>query len=218
MNTAQLISNVYLLQEGERPTFSEGSSDWNAILDTANLKIDEWMTEADWASLYDPYHQVAIVSSTDTFSLPSDARKLSDAAGDFVVIECLDGTVSEYEVVRPEELKRYRGGKVCAKSGRSIRFTRPFNTEDKEFGGNIKAPVYLYASHLLTGTDPTPVDDPNWLVKATAAERVRVDIVNSYQYSNLISEANALMTNMKRDNEAQLQHIYNSFRAGGRSW
>lgn len=220
MLASEFVTAVYLKAERKIPTFLSGSSKWNTILAIGNSKIDAWMTEPDanWDSLYDSIYPIGTVSATNTFELDDEVRILSPAPGDYVIITHTDGTISEYETVKAKDLKRYATGNYCAKVGRNLVFSRAFTTSDTESGGTITAPVYRYAEHLINDNDEVPVDDPNWLVLATAAEYNRGDIVKQNQYPNIINEANALMEAMKISNEAQVEDAPRPWNPGGATW
>jgi len=79
--------------------------------------------------------------------------------------------------------------------------------------------VKLYPEKLTSAGSTVPVDDPNWLVKITAAEWVRNDSVRQNQYPNLIAEANALMEKMKEANDgSQVSDVLIDMPSLGRSW
>lgn len=217
MNRDAFVQAVYLLSEGELPDFDSNDEEYQTIVATGNLKIDEWANETDWASLYDGETTVGTVSAGKrTFDLPDELRKLSTTLGDSVVIR-KDSQDYEYDTVTPDDLRRI-GGRVCAKQGRSLVFAKAFSADDSQVGGTLLVPGYLYPEKLESASSTVPVDDPNWLVKITAAEIVRKDVSNQNQYANLVAEANALMENMKRDNTAQFNEVIAPWSPGGRSW
>ena len=220
MNTIQFVTAVYLKAERKIPTCVSGSSKWNVILGIANGKIDTWMTEpgTNWNSLYNPEYAVGNISTASTYDLDDEIRIISSAPGDYIVIVHVNGNTTDFETVDADALKQHTSGNYCAKIGRTLVFNRTFKTTDPEYGGSIKVPGYLYASHLVNDTDEVPVDDAEWLVTATAAEYNRGDIVKQNQYANLVNEANALMEAMKVANSAQVEYIPMSWSAGGATW
>jgi hypothetical protein len=69
-------------------------------------------------------------------------------------------------------------------------------------GGTLKVAGYYIPADLVLSTDLVPVDDPTWLVYATAAELARNDPAREDQYSSLNGMANDLylkMINANRD-------------------
>lgn len=217
MNRDAFVANTYLLAVGKAPTFIAGDKKYEKIVALGNLKIDEWAREADWKSLYDSKYQVGSISATDTYELDDDIEKVTAAPGDYVVIRTSDGDI-RYETVTPERLKTSIGN-YCAFYGRNLVFNKVFSSDSKEFGGSILAPVKIRPEKLTSAGSTVPVDDPNWLVKITAAEWVRNDTVRQNQYPNLVAEVNALMENMKEANEeAQVNEILVEMPHLGRSW
>lgn len=218
VNRDSFVSNTYLLAVGKLPTFAAGDKKYEKIVAIANLKIDEWAREADWRSLYDPKYQVGTISATDTYELDDEVEKVTAGFGDYVIVR-KDGRDIHFQTVAPEKLKMYDQGDYCAVVGRNIVFNREFTADDPAFGGAILAPVKLRPEKLTSASSTVPVDDPNWLVKVTAAEWTRNDKVRQDQYPNLITEANALMENMKEANdEAQLSEVTIAMPPLGRSW
>lgn len=215
MNTSQLVAAVILKATGKVSALTPVDTKFIKAVAIANDLITQWENEkgVDWNSLYDPAFAIGTVSETDTFEFDNtEVRKISDASGDTLTIQHLDGSTTEYTFVRPEQLKIVDGN-VCAQIGASIRFKKPFKTEDAQFGGTILIPVYTFAEKLKTNTQ-VPVDIPRWLVVMSAAEWVRNDITKQNQYGNLVNEANELMQRMIDDNNAQLTVVSRPWRAG----
>lgn len=211
LTTSSFVAATYLKATGEVSTLTSSDDDWNKILGIANLFIDEWASEpgADWRSLYSTVSLAGTVTATDTFALGTTIRKVSNQEGDFVRILHTNGTTyTDYQLVAPERLKYYSTGAYCAQEGSNLVFNAAFKTTDLQYGGTIKVPAYLFASHLASSSDLVPVDDPNWLVVVTAAEWSRTDITRQNQYSNLIAEANNLMAGMKLANNPQVTEVF----------
>lgn len=240
MTTSDLVAAVYLKATGKRSTLTSSDEKWLKILAIANDKVDEWQNtpNVDWSSLYNPSLSFSgTITATDTFAIPSTVRKISDTRGDFVRIYWTDGTTyTNFEVVPADRLKDYTtitdditstsssAANVCAQVGTNLVFARTFATTDSEYGGTIKAPVYLYADTLVSATPgagettTVPVDIPRWLVYACAGEYVRNDITKQNQYPNLVQEANELLQRMIDDNDAQINEVYIGWSPLGREW
>lgn len=224
-----MVSDVSYKATGKVNSFTTGSTKWLKITALANQKIRQWAREpgVDWYSLYNPALTFTTVTNTDTFAIPATVRKISDKAGDTVRILHTDGKAySDYDVVPGDDLKmHYSGqnkeypiGNYCAQISSNLVFNHTFISTDAQFGGTIKVPVFTFPTELSADTDVVPVDDPMWLVIATAAEYIRNDITRSGQYPNLINEANELMDRMKDDNDAQVQELYRPWNPGGLTW
>lgn len=172
----------------------------------------------DWGSLYDPAYVVGTISNTDVYDLDTDeVRKLSDRPGDTVRILHSDGTAyTDYDIVPHDDLKMHYAGQTknypyghyAAQIGAQLSFNYKFASTAPQYGGTIQAPVYLYPDHLVSSSDTVPVDIPQWLVVASAAEYVRTSQTRVGQYPNLINEANALMDKMKENNDGQSNQVY----------
>jgi len=219
VNRDTFVSNAYLTAVGKIPTFVAGDKKYEKLVALANMKIDEWAREADWFSLYDKKYQLGTISTTDTYDLDDEIEQISTAPGDFVRVERTDGETVYFETVRPDQLRQYLTGNFCAKIGRTLVFNKEFESDDLLIGGTIYLPVKLYPEKLTSAGSTVPVDDPNWLVKITAAEWVRNDSVRQNQYPNLIAEANSLMEKMKEANDgSQVSDVLIDMPSLGRSW
>lgn len=221
MIASDLVKAIYLTTNGKLPTFTSGSPKWLTILAIANNKIDTWQAEedADWNSLYDPSFTIGTITATDTYDFDTDTvRQISDTSGDTIDITALDGSIIKYQTVSGKALKTYPVGNYCAQIGGTLKFNKVFSNADKEFGGTINVPIYLYADHLVNDSDTVPVDDPQWLVLATAAEYVRNDLLKQNQYPNLVNEANDRMSAMKLANDEQVETVPRPWRPSEMNW
>lgn len=213
-----LVNNAYLRLNGKLPTFTAGSSKYDSMLAIGNMQIGVWENAYDWSSLRDSALSFGTVTATDTFALPVTVNYISKSIGDTVKITRLDGTIDEYETVSIDVLHRYSGN-YCAQKGRSLVFADAFTSTSPQFGGTIKAPVYLYASRLTDGSSTVPVDDPNWLFVASAAQSASASIVKANMYGDLLQEARGLMENMiQSDSTAQVSSTYSEPFIRGSEW
>lgn len=220
MILSDLVSGVVLKATGKRSTLTATDEKYLKIVELANQYTDVWQNTTDWSSQYDPDLSFGTVTATDTFSVPSTVRKISDARGDTVRIWYTDGVgYTDFGIVPADTLKRYTTtDNVCAQIGSSLVFKRTFASTDSEFGGTIKVPVYTFAATLASASDVISVDIPRWLVFMCAAEYVRNDITKQNQYPNLVQEANELMEKMRDDNDAQINEPDFAFMPLGRTW
>lgn len=181
------------------------------IVAQGNFFLKQWVREpgVEWNSLYDPAYSLGTVTATDTFAIPAAVYKLSPQEGDYVRIEHSGSdSYTDYELVPHDQLKkRYNSGNYCAKIGRNLVFNTAFTATDAEFGGDITAPVYLFPAEFSADTDEIEIDDPNWLVLVTAADRVRHDVTRKDLREDLVNQANVAMAVMKEDNEGQINEV-----------
>lgn len=115
------------------------------------------------------------------FYIPSD-KIIVDATNDL-----------EYTLIKPNQRS---GGDVYI-SGINPKKVSFYNDIDTEaIGGSLQTPGYFIPNDMVNGTDLVEVDDPNWLVYATAAELARNDPAKDDQYANLQAIANDLYSKM----------------------
>jgi hypothetical protein len=218
LTVTELVANVILTATGENSTAVSGDDDWKKVLSLANLSIDQWAKEADWASLY-AIVPIGTVTATDSFDLDDSIRRISNKDGDSIRINHTDGkNYTDYSLVAADELKLYSSGAYCAKIGSQLVFNNAFKSTDAQFGGTINVPAYVFADHLSADSDDVPVDDPNWLVNAVAAEWARTDLTLAQNYPLLLQKANDLMVGMNLANAPQVSTVPKSQVALGRSW
>ncbi len=211
MTALECMKAIYLKWTGKSQAFQFTDTKGVKILGLMNFYTQRWAQETgvDWISLYTPTLLVSTVTATDTFSLDlSTIRKISQQEGDSVRIIWSGDTgtlqnpvkFSDYQLVPGDRMKEFNVGNFCARQGSNLIFAKPFLTTDKEYGGKLYVPAYLYPDTLVNSTDDIQVDDPNWLVLICAAEAARTDITRVAQYPNLLAEANDNMQRMKDDN------------------
>ena len=227
MIVSDFVPKVFLEATGKINTFATGSAKWLKILALANVKIDDWMDEPniDWNSLYSPDYSLGTVTATAAFTYPAAVRKLGQQEGNVVRILHTDGSAfTDYSIVGAERQKEYANGQrtyqnnYVIETGATLRFNRAFATTDPQFGGTIYAPVFLFASHISADADVIPVDIPNWLVYATAADYVSYDVTRQNLTPRLEAKANEIMANMKSNNGGQVTRIYQPFRPFAENW
>ena len=218
MTGDDLVNNAYLRLNGKLPTFTAGSSKYDSMIAIGNMQIGVWENAYDWSSLRDSSYSLGTVTATDTFTIPSAVNYISKSQDDTVKITRLDGTIDEYVTVPIDALHRYTGN-YCAQKGSTLVFAQAFTSTSPQFGGAITAPVYLRATRLADGTSTIPVDDPNWLYVASAAQAASSSIVKANMYGDLLQEANAMMSNMiQSDATAQESSVYSESFLRGSEW
>ena len=221
MTITEFVADTYLKATGKTTTLTTGSK-YNRIIALGDYYQRRWAREpgVDWNSLYNPLYQIGSVSATDTYDIdPSTVRKLSSKEGDVVRIVWTNGVgYTDYDIVGADDLKQYYAGanketslgNYCARIGNDIVFNNKFTSSDKEYGGKIYIPVYVYPEAITSDnpdTDEVQVDDPDWLVTRVAAEYVRNDLTRRGRYPELLQEANEIMARMRDDNEGQIDRV-----------
>ena len=199
MNEREFVNATLLKATGKAKTLQPGDTKYNKIVSIGNLMIAVWENEptVDWASLYDDRYDIGSTGTTRRYDIPEEVRKFSGTPGDYVVVKT-DGTERYFTVIAGDQLTQHEGGDYCAKVGDSLVFTT-----DLPAGGSILAPVYLYAEKLNGPNSEILIDNPLWLVIASAGEYARNDVMAAGQYGNLVAEANLLMEKMIENNRGQ---------------
>jgi hypothetical protein len=220
LTTAEFVPAAFLKATGQVFTGTSGDEDWVKMLAIGNFCIDLFRDEpgVDWDSTYDPGVDIGTVTATDTFDLDDSIYKLSKQPDDSVQITHTDSQISNYSIVKANQLKRFPDGKYCAKVGATLKFNKAFTSADPEFGGTITVPCHVAPEHLVSDSDDVPVDNPNWLVLMSAAEWVQSDITLAQNYPGILTQANEAMTAMKAANAPQFETIDRSPVARGTEW
>lgn len=224
MNVVDFEAAVSYQATGKVNAFTSGSVKWLKILALANTNITDWQNEpdVDWNSLLTEDEVIGTVTATNSYTLPTTVRYVSSQEGDVVRIIHTDGvTFTDYDLVDANRMKdfanyqrTYQDNFITDING-AITFNRAFNATDPQFGGMITAPCYGFATQLVLDTDVVPVDIPNWLVYATAADYDATDVTRQQLVPRLEARANQVMDRMKADNDGQNTDMYRPWRPGG---
>jgi hypothetical protein len=222
MTLLEAITQAHLLAKGKATAPANTSSTYLALAGFANVGQTMWQDEPDvqWDSLRFVAEVVASVSATDTYTIPSTVRELSQKPDDDIYIEHTDGQKTYYELVEPDQLQYYTraGMKVVARKGTDLIFSIPFTAQDPQFGGSIFIPAYGYVTELSDGADVVVVDEPMWLSMMMAAEYCRTKTSLNYRVDGLIDRANQLMQKMKQNQESQYTTATRPNLTMGRTW
>lgn len=200
MTAEKLIERIWRAYRGKdatkTPTWGGDKSDM--VLDIANQKKDEWAK--------DPYHMwdsLFSVEDVDTIDTATLTYNLADnflAPSDYFLIEKTNGDICEIAVTKPQQrLDNTSSVYISGSNPKKVTFA---GTIDSAYdGGTLKAPGYYLPADMANTTDVVPVDDPNWLVYAVAAELARNDPAKEDQFANLIGIANDLYAKMISAND-----------------
>lgn len=222
MTLATLVEKAYLLATGKGTAPATTTTKYSKIVGFSNICQDAWQNEPDveWDSLYLTVSLPGTVTATDTFALTASIREISKRPGDSIRVLKTDGTISYYQLVKPNELSDYadNGIRVVARVGSNLVFSKAFTASEPEIGGTLKVPCYGYVSTLVNPTDDVQVDNPLWLAYAVAAEYVRTDLTLAFREDGLIERMNQIMNDMKQAQEEQYPTPVQTFTPLGRSW
>ncbi len=203
MTAAQLLNSIYEAYRGKvaSRTPAWGSDKGNLAISIANRKQREWCTDPrnKWNSLFEiralsPVLDVT-TTPTYTYNLAADFYQPSD----FVKIVKNDSSIVVYPIVKAQQRNvELQSLYIHGSNPKKITFSQ---IVDKGLeGATMYVPGYYLLADLANSTDPVLVDDPNWLVYATAAELARNDPAKEDNYPNLIGMANELYARMSNAN------------------
>jgi len=209
MNVTQLIAKANLAANGKATTLATTSPRYTQFLAIANMLQDDWLSEPDiqWNSRYQKLSLGSITS--DRVSLDEDIYEFSKREGDYITIQSTSDprSVAYYSLVSPDEFRRYHSDTICTVIDDELIFAHTFVPTDSYYDGEVIVPVTMKLDPLVSPTQDILVDDPNWLVYMTAAERVRNTVTKLGQYPALVQKANNLMLKMKEKNNGQVNTV-----------
>ena len=200
MTLSQVVSESYLVYRGKLSSVpAVGSEKYNRIVSIANRKQREWVQDSnvDWLSRYEMRVLGTLTTGNQEYDLDNDIMRLSD----YVIITDLQGNKRYIQTLRPQVISRYKSG--CYISGgnpQQLNFVTPIDSSFNGFA--LTVPCFTIPADMTTPTSVVSVEDPNWLIYATAAELARNDYAKEEQYPNIIGQANDLYKNMVADAQA----------------
>lgn len=222
MTLLESITEANLLATGKATAPVNTSSRYLALKSFANVVQQMWQNEpgVQWDSLSITASVVAPVSATDTYTLPSTVREISQRPDDSIYIEHTDGQKTYYELVEQDQIQYYKraGMQVVARKGANLVFSIPFTALDPQFGGTIKIPAFSYVAALTSDSDLLVVDDTLWATLMMAAEYCRTKTSLQYRTDGLIERASQVMEKMKQKQEGNYPSSVRSNLSLGRTW
>jgi len=192
------INSAYRGTDDDAPIL--GSVDGIDWLDVTNRKISEYARDgkALRSTLFQTVSIAQVVTAGDqtytmgtSFLLPASSVKVLKT----------DGTYADYTICEPQERGQYRGAVYFTGSDQqTLTFTDPLLAGDSIIGGTIQVDGYFLPAELTLLTDTIPVDDPYWLVYATASELAGNDLTYESKAADLQAKANNLYSMMSANN------------------
>lgn len=188
-----LGQKVYLVLNGvyndvtgdERKAFVDETIDW------ANQYLDELALEADWSWLRENSRALGTITAGDTtLPLEADVLRLVSDWQRTIVMTKPNGQKVSWSLVSPNLLYNTNTNEPgyqpnrAAIVGRTIRFSRPFNSD--ELGSTVTADVIKkFTPVSLTNVDALNVIEPTQLVVlGIAKNQVLPDVVNNTLTAN----------------------------------
>ena len=190
MTLAQLVSESYLAYRGKLSSVpAVGSEKYNRIVMIANRKQRDWAQDSnvDWLSRYELRPLGTLLSGTQIYDLDNDIMRPSD----YVILTDLQGNKRYIQTVRPQLASRVTSG--CYIFGTNPVQLNFITKIDSSYNGfALTVPCFTIPADMSSPTSIVSVEDPNWLIYATAAELARNDYAKEEQYPNIVGQANDL--------------------------
>lgn len=200
MTGQELLDDIYRAYRGKiqsrTPTW--GSDKATVAMAIANRKIREWATDPrnKWNSLFEILQVDTIDVAQQTYDLPSTFWQPSD----YAKVVKTDDSYLEYPIVKAQQRNAISGqvAYIHGQNPKKITFAQEIDAGLD--GGELYVAGYSLPSSINSSTDVVPVDDPNWLVYATASELARNDPSKEDNYPTLAGMANDLYIRMSNAN------------------
>ena len=201
MLVSALFSRInYALRGIDDTTPSEGSEDATYWLDLINRKKDEFATDPleNWSSLFELRDLSAPVAALNqVYDLPTDFLRPSDD----VYVTTTDDQRIDFNLLKPQ-LRDFVPNPVFISglNPQTLTFVDDITASSQLVGGTITVGGYYLPADMTAFTDTVPVNDPNWLAMAVAAEIAFNDVSYEDKAPDLNAKANALYMAMKAAN------------------
>lgn len=141
-------------------------------------------------------HQTIIATGVQSYSVHRSF--LTPATSSFGSLTAQD---IRYRISRPQENDRFTLNTYLSGRGPQIlTFQDNILSGDQIVGGTLKMPGFYIPDDMAAATDIVPVDDPYWLVYATASELAFNDLTYSDKAPDLNAKANNLYSQMAQNN------------------
>ncbi len=192
------VNSSFRGSDDDPPT--AGTPDYTLWLATANRKLREYVKDGKAArqSLFE-IRNIGTVSTGSPFTVDLDDDILLPA--DKVTIVTTADSSVDYVICKPQERDRFH--RSCYISGRDpqvLTFVDDVVTGASIVGGAVNLAGFWVPDDLVSAGDTIPVDDPDWLVYATAAELSFNDLTYAAKYPELVAKANNLYSQMNSNN------------------
>lgn len=185
MIVSQLIQRMHRRYAGDTKYPTVGTSDYQMYLDIANDLKDQWATDPGhkWNSCFEE-RTYGAASSALAYDLDDDVNDLSD----FVYIDLTNGNTRRFRVIKEKDRNSKRRAVYLSGSDpKQINFT---DMPDDCIGGTIRAGIYFIPEDMANANDTVPIDHPNWVALAGAAELAFNDPSKEDKFGNLLGLAN----------------------------
>lgn len=214
MEARDFIKEVHQQYKGKTKFPAWGSPKAVEYLMVGNRLLRGWARETDnpWESRFEE-RELGVATADLSYELDDDVLRLAD---DYVIIRHTDGRELHYTKISRHERRGYRQGVYESGSPKKITFTEAIPEEFR--GGMIIVGVTTLPDALQAQSDTVPVDDPDWLVLATAALLCLNDPAKNYKYEDLNGLANEKYRQMLAGQEDDITSIPVDMPTSGETW
>lgn len=161
---------------------------------TSDTALTVTVAFSNTASGKDFYHRTIIKAGVQEYKLHRSFIVPSDEV--FVKTSTQDTPLATENPQKRQNADVY----ISGRDPKRISFYNTIEATNQIVGGELRVAGYYLPEEMTATTDSVAVDDPNWLVLATAAELARNDAAKEDQFANLIGMANEAYLNMIKAN------------------
>lgn len=165
---------------------------------SSNTSLDVTVAFSNTASSLTFTRQTIIEVGVQEYKLH---RNLYNPADKAIVYTTQD---NNFDIVKPQARDIYNDTEtyIYGLNPKTLAFSADITSVNPYLNGTLKVAGYYIPNDLVSATDEVPVDNPDWLVYAVAAELARNDAAKDDQFSNLMGMANELYIGMIQANMA----------------
>lgn len=171
---------------GDKITVS-GETERTIATITSNTVLTVTAAFSNTASSLTFTRKVIIKVDTQEYSLHRKFLKPSDT----VVVTDTDGNDHYFTVVEPQQ-RAVNTVYISSRNPEVLVFNDDIETGNVIIGGTLKVAGYYIPEDMSVSTDLVPVDDPFWLVYASASEIAFNDVTYEDKYVDLNTKSNNL--------------------------
>lgn len=197
MTVTTLIQRInYALRGVDDEAPAEGSETADYWLSVINQKKDEWAKDPNesWRSLFE-VRSIGTIGASLSYDLDTDFMRPSDS-----VYVMVGADRHDFNLVTPElRDETPQAVYISGVNPQTLVFNDPIS--DTITGGTLYVPGYFLPDDMTTFESEVPVDDPNWLAMASAAEIAFNDVSYEDKSADINAKANSLYTQMKSANK-----------------
>lgn len=179
---------------------SSGTDEFNYWLRIANRLRRNLYRDASkqWAATFEVLELGAVSATTEaTFDL--DDEVISPASTCYVLTS--EGHRHDFEIIKPQEVNYSKQQVyIAGRDPQTLYFTKEITSDDQIVGGTLYLPGYVMPEDFTNENETIIIDDPDWLITATAAKIAFNDLTYEDKYPDLNSEANSLYNQMVKNN------------------